>query len=253
MSFYMPNYDQLYGSRELDTSRRDRSTFHLDTLEAMVPELLVGARSYLDIGCGAGKDVRVVAAEYPEIDLLVGIDTSASVIKDANLLSQLRLSQGELFDPLSLDAKAPRVGFFNTDAQSLEQHMRVGSGFDVITITSVLHLMRPDEAVAVLQSASELLSENGSLSFATKTTSSGDTRRTGHPWGGKSAKKIFKTSDIELHQSDDGLYRYYYSARYARRLLQDAGMDVVAPEQIVKTSYGSVADCEFIVMLAKKV
>ena len=106
MSFYMPNYDQLYGSRELDTSRRDRSTFHLDTLEAMVPELLVGARSYLDIGCGAGKDVRVVAAEYPEIDLLVGIDTSASVIKDANLLSQLRLSQGELFDPLSLDEKA---------------------------------------------------------------------------------------------------------------------------------------------------
>ena len=222
------NYDQLYRQRTVDLNRPDQPTFALEYLyeAGLAPQ----DAAYLDIGTGVGKDPRQAVTRYGARSA-TGIDTSEQVIADARVLTQNLVDQGS----------RDKINFACTELANHDPSMK----YDLVTLTSVLHLMDPDAALALLIETRTRLTARGVISFALKTPNSGDTRPCSE--GGLSSFSIFKSPVISLHESKDGLERYYYSSKMAQRLLEATGLRVV-DTQTVHTPYGSVDDCEFVIV-----
>lgn len=100
-----------------------RARLFADVLDALPGP----ARRWLDIGCGGGHLLSLVAHRWPEADLLVGVDYARSALQSAR-------------------RQAPRAAFVRADAETACFRAET---FDQILITETLeHLARPEQALA---------------------------------------------------------------------------------------------------------
>ena len=225
-------YDELYRTRVADLQRPDTPTLTLRHLETK--GLLRAGSTLLDIGCGIGKDVRLAVTQHG-FSHATGVDTSQNVIKDARAVTQAQ------FDT---DANN-RVSFMQGTIFDLSSLGR----YDFVLSTSVIQLMPPGQAQAFIEAAAKLREDGGILALATKTTESGDIRPVEK--GGKSIELVDKGPDFELHRSNDGLLRYYYTPVAVEGMVNETGSFLDVQAETVTTPYGSVPDCEFVLVVAK--
>jgi hypothetical protein len=230
-------YDRLYDRREADPGRPDRRSPTFRYLGRA--GLLEDRSSLLDIGSGIGKDVRLAVVAHG-FKRAMGVDTSGSVISDAKEITAERVK-----GPLRR-----RISFVEGDIRDKSVRMPSG-GYDLVTATSVIHLMQPGEAEILLRAAAQLANPRGGLlAVAAKTLRSGDIRPVEE--GGKSAGLLEKGEGYELHQSDDGLQRYYYDPAAVGAMVEQAGVFEEVNTAVMATPYGSVEDCEFAIATAVK-
>lgn len=228
-------YDRLYGGREIDLQRPDRRSPTLRYLGRA--GLLEDRTTFLDIGSGIGKDVRLAVTNH-SFRRATGVDTSGQVTRDAREVTTARV-EGPL---------RRRINFVEGDIGDQSLNLPL-SGYDLVAATSVIHLMRPGEAEVFLGAASRLAKpEGGLLAVATKTLRSGDMRPVDE--GGKSTGLLERGEGYELHQSDDGLQRYYYAPEIVGSMVDGAGDFEAVNTAVMTTPYGSVEDCEFVIATA---
>ncbi len=121
----------------------------------VLPEALKGAR-ILDLGCGAGRDVYVLAQLVGESGHVTGVDMTAEQIGTARAhLDWHRQRFGY--------AKS-NVAFVDGYIESLDQLGLEPASFDIVVSNCVINLS-PDKA-AVLRGARSLLKPGGELYFA---------------------------------------------------------------------------------------
>lgn len=227
-------YDELYGARQLDLMRQDRPTLTLAYLAEA--GFLDGRETLLDIGTGVGKDPRTAVIHYG-FEMAVGLDTSAKAVLDANTLTQLNVPEGA----------RDKIRFVRGEIGPFAE-THVGT-FDLITATSVIHLMRSSDSHVLMEQARGLLTPGrGLFAVATKTLNSGDRRPVSE--GGKSQQLLAERDGRALHLCDDGLLRQYFDPTRVEQDLREAGFRTI-DTQVVTGQYGSVEDCEFVIAVAQ--
>lgn len=226
-------YEGIYRARTADLDRPDTPTLTLKHLGAK--GLLRRGGTLLDVGCGIGKDVRLAVTRH-RLARATGIDTSQQVIEDAVAVTQAQVARRQ----------ARRIEFITGDIQ--QNADRLGR-YGFVLATSVIHLLGPGEKQAFLEDLASHKDDGGMVVVATKTTASGDIRPVDE--GGKSVEQLGAGPGFELHRSDDGLNRYYYEPEAFADSLRQTELFSEVQVETVRTPYGSVADCEFAIAIAK--
>ncbi len=121
----------------------------------LLPEKLEGAR-ILDLGCGAGRDVYVLAQLVGPNGHVVGVDMTPEQIGVARAHVDWHM------DKFGFDA--PNVTFLDGYIEKLDELGLEPASFDIIVSNCVINLS-PDKA-AVLRGAQSLLKPGGEIYFA---------------------------------------------------------------------------------------
>lgn len=121
----------------------------------VLPEALEGLR-VLDLGCGAGRDVYVLAKLVGPSGRVVGVDMTAA---------QLAVAESHLdWHMQSYGYENPNVEFIEANIERLDQSELSDQSFDLIVSNCVINLA-VDKA-AVLRSAHRLLTPGGEMYFS---------------------------------------------------------------------------------------
>lgn len=228
-------YDGLYRQMEVDLLRPDLPTPLMAYLVSR--SVLPTSSTLLDIGCGIGEDVRLAVTKHG-FRQATGIDPSVTAIKYAESITNARVS--------APDRK--RIKFLTGHIE--DKNLNLGI-YDIVTATSVIHLMNPESAGEFIKAAAAHTRPGGILTIATKTSRSLDARSINE--GGISKQLLEKGSGYELHLSDDGLERYYYTPERVRKMVAAATGRGVKTDILV-TTYDfkrPIKDCEFVVAIAR--
>ena len=121
----------------------------------VLPEALAGAR-ILDLGCGAGRDVYVLAQLVGAAGHVTGIDATPEQLAVARKHERLhaeRFGFGE-----------PNTKFLDGEIETLDRPDLPRASFDIIVSNCVINLVRDKQAV--LEGARRLLKPGGEIYFA---------------------------------------------------------------------------------------
>lgn len=121
----------------------------------IVPEALEGL-TVLDLGCGAGRDVYVLAQLVGEKGRVIGVDMTEAQLAVAR--------QHETFHRKAFGYKRSNVRFLHGDIECLHELDLADNSVDLIVSNCVINLA-PDKA-AVLREAFRVLKPGGELYFS---------------------------------------------------------------------------------------
>ncbi len=202
------NYDPKYKDREKAFMHDpDPSAHAIFTAR----NINIPMTSALEVGCGNGRDIRYLADQFPDADI-VGTDMSSNAVKLANSYD----NPGNASFVHAPDGRLPG-----------------SQKFDLITANSVLHLIPFTNIQDFLSQIEQSLKPGGMFSFAIKTP----------PNPSAGANEDFLVTDISEHGIitafyPDGLTRWHGTSQQVKAFLGDTGgFDLLSTHQHEPITY----------------